>query len=197
MHGRITGRLADGHRAIGLVLFTKLKISVCERYLYPSLLILIMNEYNQKLIDYIKVNNVQAEHLVFQTSCHSVQEAAVTANAKVEDFVKNVCVINEESGKLIVCIIGGNKKLDLRKLADILRTRKLRLARSDEVLEKTGYPAGGTPSFGYWTTFFIDKEVLEKEIVYSGGGSTNALTKISPKEIIRVNHAKIEDISKV
>lgn len=156
-----------------------------------------MNEYDQKLTSYIKVNNIQAEHLVFQTSCHNVQEAAASAKAKVEDFVKNVCVINQESGKLIVCIIGGNKKLDLRKLSDILKTRKLRLARSDEILEKTGYPAGGTPSFGYWTTFFMDKEVFEREVVYSGGGSTYSLTKISPKEIIRVNHARIENISKV
>ena len=157
-----------------------------------------MNKYEQKLKDYITQNQINAEQLIFATSCHSVQEAAESANAKPEDFVKNVCVINETDGSLIVSIIPGTPKLDLKKLASILETnnKKLRLANSKEILEKTGYPVGGTPSFGYSARFFMDETIFAKPIVFSGGGSPNALTKCSPEEIIRVNKAIKGDLTK-
>jgi prolyl-tRNA editing enzyme YbaK/EbsC (Cys-tRNA(Pro) deacylase) len=155
-----------------------------------------MNEYEQKLVEFIKRNSVNAEHLVFQTSCHSVEEAAISAHAKPEDFVKNVCIINETNNELIVCIVPGTKKLDVKKLTTLIGTKKLRFATAEEILQKTGYPMGGTPSLGYSAKFFIDNEVLTKEVVYSGGGSQNSLTKISPQEMIRINDATKADISK-
>ncbi len=155
-----------------------------------------MNEYENKLVEFIKDNSIKAEHLIFQTSCHSVEEAAVSANAPVDQFVKNVCIINEIDSELIVCIIPGTKKLDLKKIATIIGTKKLRFAKPDEILDKTGYPMGGTPSFGYRAKFFIDNEVMTKDIVYSGGGSQNALTKVSPLEMIKVNNAQGAEICK-
>ncbi len=125
-----------------------------------------MNQYDQRLVEFIKKNNVKAEHLVFETSCHSVEEAAVSANARSEDFVKNVCIINELTNELIVCIVPGHKRLDMKKLAALIGTKNLRMANADEILQKTGYLMGGTPSFGYVARFFVDNEVLVKEIVY-------------------------------
>ena len=155
-----------------------------------------MTEYEQKLVDFINKNKIRAEHLIFETSCHSVEEAAASANAKPEDFVKNVCVMNESNGELIVAIVPGHKRLDLKKLAALVGSKKLRLANAQEILEKTGYPMGGTPSFGYTARFFIDNEVFTKNIVYSGGGSQNSLTKISPLEIIRINNVIKTDLTK-
>ncbi len=155
-----------------------------------------MNQYDQKLVDFIKKNNIKVEHLIFETSCHSVEEAAASANAKPEDFVKNVCIINEVKDELIVCIVPGNKRLDMKKLAALVGTKKLRMANADEILEKTGYPMGGTPSFSYSANFFIDNEVFVKQVVYSGGGSQNSLTKVSPSEMIKINNATKADLTK-
>ncbi|MBI5223807.1 YbaK/EbsC family protein [Candidatus Micrarchaeota archaeon] len=153
-----------------------------------------MNEYELKLSNFINSTNVQAQLLVFQTSCHSVAEAAASANASADDFVKNICTI-DESGNLVVSIIPGVSKLDLKKVSAIVGS-KVRFARPDEILAKTGYPAGGTPSFGYSALFLIDPLVLQKEIVYSGGGSQTALTRVAPKEILRINSAGIWDVVK-
>ncbi len=149
----------------------------------------------QKLLDFIKNQNIAAEHIVFQTSCHSVEEAAQSANAKPEDFVKNICLI-DDSNNLVVAIIPGTKRLDIKKTAVVAQSKKLRFATADEILERTGYPMGGTPSFGYPAAFFIDENVIFKDIVFSGGGSQNSLTKISPREIERVTKAKIANLTK-
>lgn len=44
-----------------------------------------MDQYERKLMEFINKNKIQAEHLIFQTSCHSVEEAAASANAKPEE----------------------------------------------------------------------------------------------------------------
>ena len=64
------------------------------------------------------------------------------------------------------------------------------------MISKTGYPIGGTPPFGYEATFLIDTKVMEKDIVYVGGGAPNALVKISPKEIQRVNNGVVTGVRK-
>ena len=153
-----------------------------------------MNQYSDKLSAFITKNSIDARVLVFETSCHSVEEAAASANASVDQFVKNICTV-DLNGHLVVSIIRGKDKLDLKKVSALVGS-KLRFATPEEILEKTGYPAGGTPSFGYSAKFFIDKKVLEMPLVYSGGGSTTALTQVKPSEICRLNNPTIDYITK-
>ncbi|MEL7316575.1 MAG: hypothetical protein AAFN08_16790, partial [Cyanobacteria bacterium J06559_3] len=65
-----------------------------------------MNPYEQKLQQFLSENGVQAEHLSFDCSCHSVEEAAAAAEASIDDLVKNICMVNSE-GKIIVAIVKG------------------------------------------------------------------------------------------
>ncbi|GAH86790.1 unnamed protein product, partial [marine sediment metagenome] len=43
-----------------------------------------MDSYEEKIKKYIKDYHIKAEHLSFETSCHSVEEAARTVNASAE-----------------------------------------------------------------------------------------------------------------
>ena len=71
-----------------------------------------------------------------------------------------------------------------------------RIATPEDILQKTGYPCGGTPSFGYDATFLVDPRVMEKEIIYTGGGSENSLVRISSIELLRANEGKIIRVRK-
>jgi prolyl-tRNA editing enzyme YbaK/EbsC (Cys-tRNA(Pro) deacylase) len=73
---------------------------------------------------------------------------------------------------------------------------EVRIARPDEILGKTGYPCGGTPSYGYEARFLIDERVLQKEVVYTGGGSVNSLVKIKSSELVKVNRGQAVRIRK-
>jgi prolyl-tRNA editing enzyme YbaK/EbsC (Cys-tRNA(Pro) deacylase) len=65
------------------------------------------------------------------------------------------------------------------------------------MLAKTGYPAGGTPPFGFDAIFLMDERVYEKPVVYGGGGSDRALIRIAPAEMQRVNGARVAVVRKV
>ena len=137
-----------------------------------------MKEYEDKLKQFMEEHGIQAEHLVFQQSCHSVAEAAQAAGCQPHDLIKSICFLSKH-GELVVAIAKGEDRVDPKRLG----LGKLRQANPDEMLEKTGYPAGGTPPFGYSARFFIDPRVLEKKVVYAGGGSSRSLIKLDPRQI--------------
>lgn len=152
-------------------------------------------DYEQKLKQYIKDHKINAEHLSFEQSCHSVEDACKAVNQSVDNFVKNICMI-DSNGNLIVAIVKGEDRASTTRVEKALNIERPRIANPDEILEKTGYPCGGTPSFGYNAKFLVDEKVMDKEFVYSGGGSQKSLVKISTKELVRVNNGVVVRVRK-
>jgi len=154
-----------------------------------------MKEYEVKLKNYIIENNIDAEQIIFTKSCHSVQEAADAVGASPEDLVKNICMI-DDNDNLIVAIVKGEDRVSMSRVGKALNINMPRIANESEILEKTGYPCGGVPSFGYKATYIIDLKVLEKEVVYTGGGSPYSLVRITSKELQKANNGLIARVRK-
>ena len=154
-----------------------------------------MNTYEQRLCAYLEEQHIQAEHLSFDQPCHSVAEAAAAVKASPDELVKNICLLDGDS-QLITAIVKGEDRVSISRIANALQREGLRLATPEEILEKTGYPCGGTPSFGYQALFLIDPKVMQREVVYSGGGSETSLVKIRTAELVRANEGTIVRIRK-
>jgi prolyl-tRNA editing enzyme YbaK/EbsC (Cys-tRNA(Pro) deacylase) len=154
-----------------------------------------MDTSEQRLQTYLQEQQIQAEHLSFDQPCHSVAEAALAVNASPEELVKNICLLDSDD-QLITAIVKGEDRVSVSRIAKMLQRDGLRLATPEEILSKTGYPCGGTPSFGYQAMFLIDPKVMEREIVYTGGGSETSLVKISTEELVRANQGTILRIRK-
>jgi len=152
-------------------------------------------DYEKKLQDYITFRSIQAEHITFTSCCHSVEEAAEAAGTDPENIVKSICMLTPEN-QLVVAIVMGTDRVSTKKVATALGTGRPRMATPDEIVKLTGYPCGGTPSFGYEATFIVDPAVLDRDVVYSGGGSEYSLTKIPTREILRVNNAQVFKVRK-
>lgn len=150
-------------------------------------------QYEEKLKEFIRQHDLAAEHLSFEVSCHSVAEAAAAVNADPTDLVKNICLVGG-NGQLIVAIVKGEDSASASRSAKALGLSQARPATEDEILERTGYPCGGTPSFGYAANFLVDPRVLEKSEIYTGGGSEYSLVKISPAELVKANQALVTRI---
>ncbi len=155
----------------------------------------IMNEYEEKLGKFLQENKIKGEHLHFEKSVHTVEDACREANAQPDDFVKTICMITN-SGKVIGALVPGSCRTSTERVAKALNIKRPHVATPEQALEKTGYLVGGTPPFGFEATFVIDRKVMEKDVVYVGGGSPNALVKISPKEVQRINQGIIARVRK-
>jgi len=149
--------------------------------------------YEDKLRKTMREREIPGELLVFSQSCHSVAEAAKAAGVTHADFVKNVCMVSDD-GALIVAIVNGEDWASTSRVAKLLNAESVRIASPEEILERTGYPCGGTPSFGYEARFLVDDKVPVMAVAYTGGGSERALVRIDPHDLIAANGAQVSRI---
>jgi prolyl-tRNA editing enzyme YbaK/EbsC (Cys-tRNA(Pro) deacylase) len=152
-------------------------------------------DYIRKIKDYIRITGLEAEHLEFEESCHTVEEAAVAVNCTANEIVKNICMVDTE-GNFIVAIVMGTDRASSKRVAKALKIERPIMANEEEVLKNTGFPIGAVPSFGFEAIFLVDPKVLELEYVYTGGGTTNSLIKVKVSELLKVNKGKVVRIRK-
>jgi Cys-tRNA(Pro)/Cys-tRNA(Cys) deacylase len=154
-----------------------------------------MDENEEKLKKIIKDQGIKADHLTFNQSTHSVLDASKAVEAEPDDFVKSICIVDNQRN-LIVAIVKGEDRVSTIRVGKALGIDRPRIATPDEVQELTGYPCGGTPGFGFDAMFLMDPRVFEKTTVYLGGGSESSLVKMSPYELKRVSGAKVVRVRK-
>ena len=93
-----------------------------------------MSDCEEKLKTLMRVNKIKGEHLSFDQSCHSVEEAARAANADTKDFVKNICMVDSQ-GNLIVAIVKGEDRASTKRIGKLLNTERPRTATPEEIVE--------------------------------------------------------------
>ena len=96
-----------------------------------------------------------------------------------------------DDGKLVVAIVKGEDNASSKKVGKALNIERPRPATPEEILALSGFPCGGTPSFGFSAIFLIDPKVMEQKILYTGGGCANSIVRVSPKEMLRLNGGQV------
>ena len=159
-------------------------------------------QYEEKLKQYIKENNIKAEQLFFDNLVDHRENVLKTIKEKeinFNDIVKTVVFIDLnkelEYGNGVIGIVPANSRVNKDKLRKISNS-KVKIASGEQVLILTSYPAGGVPPFGFKARFYLDKSLKNKDIVYAGGGSQRTLIKTTIKEILKANESEIVDILK-
>jgi prolyl-tRNA editing enzyme YbaK/EbsC (Cys-tRNA(Pro) deacylase) len=149
--------------------------------------------FEQKLSAHIAAHGIDAEHLRFDVSCHSVAEAAAAVGVTAHDFIKTICM-RAKDGRFVAVIIKGDDRADRTAVQALLGIGKLSIASPAEMLASTGYPAGGTPPFGFDAVFVMDERVFAAKVVYGGGGSEYSLIRATPASLRAANGARVVSV---
>jgi prolyl-tRNA editing enzyme YbaK/EbsC (Cys-tRNA(Pro) deacylase) len=117
-----------------------------------------MREYEEKLRRIIEERGIEAEHLSFDQSCHSVEDAARTVGAEPEDFIKSICMVDGDGG-VIVAIVKGEDRASTSRVGRALGIERPRVADPHEILDLTGFPVAAPPASAltpcsWWTPAF-------------------------------------------
>ena len=125
----------------------------------------------------------------------TVDDAARFLGVDKSVIVKTLIVIANDEVHAVV--IPGDKRLDMEKLADIIGA-KPRLARPEEVAEKTGYSVGGVPPIAlpHNVKLVIDESLLRHDKVYGGGGKDGVLLEFNPKELVELAKPLVAKLTK-
>jgi len=135
----------------------------------------------------------------------SHDEAAPTAEAAarilgvpVSDIVKTL-VLTDGAGSWVAAVVPGDRRVDRSKVTALVGARKLRFASADEVLERTGYPAGGVAPFAFAKPLavVVDASLVtpDDRIVIAGGGRPELLIRVAARAIVERNGATVGAIS--
>ncbi len=145
---------------------------------------------------YLLENGIDATFVAPGVPMPTVSLAA-QAIGEPEDSILKTLVFVDESGKFLVVIANGTRRIDRDRLARAAMIQKPRPAKPADVLAVTGYPAGGVAPFGFPAPIrvIVDSATAELNVAYGGGGQEHVLLRVRVSDVIRCNNAVVADIT--
>jgi prolyl-tRNA editing enzyme YbaK/EbsC (Cys-tRNA(Pro) deacylase) len=129
----------------------------------------------------------------FPSSTRTAQDAATAVGTSVGQIVKSLLFL--AGGTPVLALVSGPNQLDPARLA-LLTGTPIGKADADAVRRATGYAIGGVPPTGFPTPIptFIDRDLLQYEVVWAAAGTPRHVFAIAPAELIRVTAGVVSDL---
>jgi Cys-tRNA(Pro)/Cys-tRNA(Cys) deacylase len=105
-------------------------------------------------------------------------------------------VLRGDRAGLFVCVIPGDKEVDLKAAARVSGNKKADLIAMKELLPTTGYIRGGCSPIGMKKPFptFIHSSCLEHERIYISAGVRGLQIAIAPTDLIAYVGATVSEL---
>lgn len=139
---------------------------------------------NFSLIEYqVDPDNLDAKHVA-----DALQQDIAT--------VYKTLVLHGDKNGYFVCVIQGDREVDLKKAAKISGNKKVAMIPMKDLLPLTGYIRGGCTAIGMKKNFpvFLDQNALQQEKIHISAGKRGLQIKLDPKDYVKVTKATIGDI---
>ena len=130
----------------------------------------------------------------YEDGTRTSQDAADQLGCEVAHIAKSI-VFEGHEGAVVVITSGSNRVERKRKLKRILGF-KPGMASPEYVQESTGYAIGGVPPFGHMgpVTVLMDEDLMQYEVVWGAGGTSQTVFPITPRELRDVSGALLGDV---
>jgi prolyl-tRNA editing enzyme YbaK/EbsC (Cys-tRNA(Pro) deacylase) len=129
----------------------------------------------------------------FPSSTRTAAEAAATVGTSVGQIVKSLVFL--AGGSPVMALVSGVNRLDTQRLAELSGT-DIGKADADAVRQATGYSIGGVPPIGFPAPIptFIDRDLLQYDVVWAAAGTPRHVFPIAPNELVRITGGRVEHL---
>ena len=122
----------------------------------------------------VALEKLNVPHHVFrhEKPLLSFEQAAEERKQRPEQIVRSI-LFQIRPGKFLMVLVAGREQVDWKKLRQLVRRSRVRMATEDEVLDVTGYRVGTVSPFGLKTPVkvLIDESVLKEDEISLGSGA--------------------------
>jgi Cys-tRNA(Pro) deacylase len=122
----------------------------------------------------IALEKLHIPHRVFihEKPLESFEQAAAERNQRPEQIVRSI-LFQVRPEEFLMVLVAGRDQVDWRKLRQLVKRSRVRMATEEEVLEVTGYRVGTVSPFGIRTPvkILLDESVLKEEEISIGSGT--------------------------
>ena len=120
------------------------------------------------------VRLLEKAKLNFETVPYEVDENDLAATHVAEQLGENIAqvfktlVLHGDRSGYFVCVIPGDKEVDLKKAAKVAGAKKAEMIPMRDLLATTGYIRGGCSPIGMKKPFptFFDESALNFDVIY-------------------------------
>lgn len=140
----------------------------------------------------------------FEIVPYEVDENNLAATHVAEQLGEDIAqvfktlVLHGERVGYFVCVIPGDKEVDLKKAAKAVGAKKAEMIPMKDLLPTTGYIRGGCSPIGMKKPFptFFDETALSFDFIYVSAGVRGLQIKINPNDLISFVGASPADLTK-
>lgn len=156
----------------------------------------------------MKINKTNAarlldrEKIAYELVPYEVDENNLAATHVAEQLGEDIAqvfktlVLRGDKHGIFVCVIPGDKEVDLKKAAKLSGNKSAEMIAMKELLPTTGYIRGGCSPIGMKKNFpvYIQKSCLSHDHIYVSAGQRGLQIKIAPADLIRFVSAQVGDM---
>jgi prolyl-tRNA editing enzyme YbaK/EbsC (Cys-tRNA(Pro) deacylase) len=127
------------------------------------------------------------EVLEFDAGTRTAADAAAAIGCMVAEIAKSLIFRAEPSGRAVLVIASGAKRVDERKVGELVGETIVR-ADADFVRSRTGFAIGGVPPLGHAEPLvtLIDETLRTFETIWAAAGTPNAVFRLTPADLLRL-----------
>lgn len=113
----------------------------------------------------------------------------------IEQVFKTLVLRGDKNG-LLVCVIPGDKEVDLKKAAKLSGNKKVEMIAMKELLPLTGYIRGGCCPIGMKKPYptWIHSTCVDFPFIFISAGVRGLQLKINPSDLLGATGASVADL---
>ena len=140
--------------------------------------------------------------IAYELVPYTVDEDNLAATHVAEELGEDIAtvfktlVLRGDRAGLFVCVIPGDKEVDLKAAARVSGNKKADLIPMKELLPTTGYIRGGCSPIGMKKPLptFIHSSCLEHQCIYISAGVRGLQIAIAPSDLVAYVGATVADL---
>lgn len=142
---------------------------------------------------------IDLDIVAFDESTHTAQEAALAVGGELGQIVKSLVFLapSDEGPQPIVCLVSGQNRVDVARLAAVTGEPEIRRATAREAHELTGFVIGGIPPIGFdrAVRVVMDPDLGRYTTVWAAAGLPTVVFEVPPGTLRILANATVAPIS--
>ncbi len=147
-----------------------------------------------RLLDQAKIKYELIPYIVDESDLSAIHVADQLGEDVAQVF--KTLVLRGDKNGIFVCVIPGDKEVDLKRAAKASANKSCEMIAMKELLPTTGYIRGACSPIGMKKPFptFIHTTCTDHDVIYVSAGVRGVQIEINPKQLIEYISAQIVDL---
>ena len=126
----------------------------------------------------------------------AAQHVADSLGQDIAKVFKTLVLHGDKTG-YIVCVIPGDKEVDLKALAKVSGNKKVEMIPMKDLLQVTGYIRGGCSPIGMKKRFptYFHSTATQHDVIYVSAGVRGLQIEIAPQDLIAFVQAAVAEVA--